>query len=178
MIRLGQLDVAVLFSATLAHDLSCTPLLEEELFILLPENSALVPKGMKEITLAQAAELPLILPTSVHGLRQRISNEFESRNLTPRIAVEIDSLSLLMACVWSDMGATIKPMSALFLERERGRHWRSLRISDASITRRNYLYTAPSQTLSPAANIIASEIRNTTKWLVDSGELNTVKLLF
>jgi len=176
MMRLGQLDLAVLFSNNVVPDLTAIALLEEELFVMLPRESPLVPKRRTSLTIAETARLPLILPTSTHGLRRRISAEFEQRNITAQVVAEIDSLSLLMSCVYDGMGATIKPMSALQLEGERGRDWRALSISDARITRRNYLYSIEPTMLSPAAAAVASELRDTTRRLVESGEWRGVEL--
>jgi LysR family tcuABC transcriptional regulator len=122
MMRLGQLDLAVLFASDVAFDLSVEPLLEEELFVILPKKSPLVAPRRTSIAIEEAAALPLILPTSTHGLRRRIAAEFEQRSLSARIVAEIDSLSLLMNCVHDGMGATIKPMAAVYLEGARGRH--------------------------------------------------------
>ena len=150
MMRLGQLDLAVLFANDVATDLSVEPLLEEELFVMLPRASALVAPRRTSITIAEAAALPLILPTGSHGLRRRIAAEFEKRNLQARVVAEIDSLSLLMSCVYDGMGATIKPMASVYLEGARGKQWRALSISDARMSRRNYLYsTAPAKPRSP-----------------------------
>lgn len=169
MMRLGQLDLAVLFANDVAPDLSVEPLLEEELFVMLPRTSPLVAAGRTGITIEEAAGLPLILPTGSHGLRRRIAAEFEKRNLQARIVAEIDSLSLLMSCVYDGMAATIKPMAAVYLEGERGRQWRSLSISDARMSRRNYLYSIAPQRLSPAAGAVATELRKTAHRLIDSG---------
>lgn len=169
MMRLGQLDLAVLFANDVAPDLSVEPLLEEELFVMLPRASTLVGPRRSNITIEEAAGLPLILPTGAHGLRRRIAAEFEKRNLQARIVAEIDSLSLLMSCVYDRMGATIKPMAAVYLEGERGRHWRALSISDARLSRRNYLYSIAPQRLSAAARAVAAELRRTAHALIDSG---------
>lgn len=177
MMRLGQLDLAVLFSADVVPDLTAIALLEEELFVMIPRESPLVAKRRTSVTIAEAALLPMILPTGTHGLRRRIAAEFEQRNLTAHIVAEIDSLSLLMGCVYSGMGATIKPMSALQLEGERGRDWRALSISDARITRRNYLYSIEPGMLSPAAAVVAGELRDTARRLVRSGEWRGVELV-
>ena len=139
MMRLGQLDLAVLFASDVAFDLSVEPLLEEELFVILPTASPLVAPERTGLAIAEAAALPLILPTGTHGLRRRIAAEFEQRNLSARIVAEIDSLALLMNCVYDGMGATIKPMAAVFLEGERGRKWRALSVTDARMRRPNYL---------------------------------------
>lgn len=177
MIRLGQLDIAILFKPNVAPDLRVTPILEEELFVLLPPHSMLLPPDRSTITLDEAARLPLIMPTGTHGLRQRVESEFEVRSLIPNIVAEIDSLSLLMSCVRTGMGATIKPMSALLLIEDQRTEWRALKISDAHITRRNYLYTISQEMLSPAAALVALEIRSTIQQLAHSGEWPSITLL-
>ncbi len=176
MMRLGQLDLAILFSNDISSKLDATPLLEEELFVLLPQASALVPTGQTSITVAEVAKLPLILPTGTHGLRRRVVAEFERRDLTPHCVAEIDSLTLLMNCVYDGMGVTIKPMSALQHEGERGKNWRALSISDAKITRRNYIYSIAKNLLSPAASAVAVELRDTARMLVTSGKWRGVTL--
>lgn len=177
MMRLGQLDLAILFTNDISSKLDATPLLEDELFLLLPESSPLVPANRTSITVTEVAALPLILPTSTHGLRRRVVAEFERRDLTPYVVAEIDSLSLLMSCVYDGMGVTIKPMSALQHEGERGKQWRALSISDAHITRRNYLYSIASNLLSPAASAVAIELRDTARMLVTSKQWRGVSLI-
>ena len=175
MMRLGQLDLAVLFSSNVAPDVAIDILLEEELFVILPQDSALVAARRTSLTLAEAAALPLILPTGEHGLRRRIAAEFEQRNLTAHVVAEIDSLSLLMNCVYDGIGATIKPMAAIVLEGQRGRKWRALPISDARLIRRNYLYSLAPTRLSTAAAVVASELRETALELVESGAWSGVE---
>lgn len=177
MMRLGQLDLAILFSNDVSSKLDATALLEEELFVLFPQSSPYAPVGRASMTVAEVAELPLILPTSTHGLRRRVVAEFERRDLKPHVVAEIDSLSLLMDCVNDGIGATIKPMSALRLVGDRGKPWRALSISDARITRRNYLHSISANLLSPAASAVAREIQDTARRLVDSGEWRGVRLL-
>ena len=177
MMRLGQLDLAVLFSSDVAREVSVDALLEEELFVMLPRHSSLVAPRRTTLTIAEAAALPLILPTSAHGLRRRISAELEQRNLSAHVVAEIDSLSLLMNCVYDGMGATIKPMAAIHLEGERGRKWRALSISDARLARRNYLYSLAPERLSTAAAAVAAEMKDTARKLVESGAWSGVELI-
>lgn len=177
MMRLGQLDLAVLFSSDVALDMSVEPLLEEELFVLLPAHSALIAPGRTGISIAEAAALPLILPTGTHGLRRRIAAEFEQHNLSTRIVAEIDSLSLLMNCVYDGMGATIKPMAAVYQEGERGRKWRAISITDARMRRPNYLYSLAPKRLSTAAALAAAELRDTAHALIASGDWTGVEAI-
>ena len=174
----GQLDLAILFTNDVSSKLDATAMLEEELFVLLPETSSASCRADRtSITLAELAKLPLILPTVTHGLRRRVVAEFERRDLKPHVVAEINSLSLLMSCVHDGMGVTIKPMSALQLEADRGKRWRALSISDARITRRNYLYSISSNLLSPAASAVAQELQNTARMLVTSGQWRGVSLV-
>jgi len=177
MMRLGQLDLAILFSRDAVPDLPAEPLVEEELFVMLPANSALVAPRRIKLSCAEAAELPMILPTGIHGLRRRISAEFEQRNLSTRVVAEIDSLSLLMTCVRDGMGATIKPMAAALLEGRMREGWRTLAFSDADMKRPNFLYSVDPERLSPAAAAVRGELRETVRQLVSGGTWQGVNLL-
>jgi LysR family tcuABC transcriptional regulator len=177
MTRVGQLDLAVLFSNTAATDLSVTPLLEEELFVILPADSPLLPRGRDSLTLAEVAQLPLILPSPGHRLRRRITLEFERLNLPIDAVAEIDSLPLLMSCVARGIGATIKPMSATHALDNQPQRWRCLRIADATLSRTNYVYALPPQKLSPAAALVRQEIRNVVGQLIASGTWQGVALI-
>jgi LysR family tcuABC transcriptional regulator len=167
LMRLGQLDLAVLFSNDVARDLTIEPLMVEELFLIIPEHSELVEPGRTSISIAEAAELPLILPTGSHGLRQRIAAEFDNRGLTANVVAEIDSLSLLMNCVYDGIGVTIKPMGAVMQEGARGRKWRCLPFSDVRFRRRNFLYSLPPERLTTVAAVVTSELKETARELVE-----------
>jgi LysR family tcuABC transcriptional regulator len=177
MMRMGQLDLAILFSRDAVPDLPAEPLVEEELFVMLPEDSDLVPPRRVKLSCDDTASLPLILPTGIHGLRRRIAAEFEQRNLALHVVAEIDSLSLLMTCVRDGMGATIKPMSAALLEGRMREGWRTLAFSDAHMKRPNFLYSVDAERLSPAAAAVRGELRETIRQLVHSGQWKGVNLL-
>lgn len=167
LMRKGQLDLAVLFAGNVATGAVVEPLLTEHLFLILPRHSTLVAPERTTITLEEAAGLPLILPTSSHGLRQRIELECENRGLSLNVVAEIDSLSLLMSCVYDNIGATIKPIGAVLHEGRSGREWRYLGFSDAALRRRNFLYSLPSERLTPAAALIAGELKEIAMELVE-----------
>ena len=79
-----------------------------------------------------------------------------------------NSLSLLMNCVHDDIGATIKPMGAVMQEGARGRKWRCLPFSDVRFRRRNFLYSLPPERLTTVAAIVASELKETARELVEN----------
>jgi LysR family tcuABC transcriptional regulator len=175
MTRVGQLDLAILFSQKAAAELSVEPLLEEELFVILPASSPLVAADRTSLTLAEAAALPLILPSPGHGLRRRISLEFDRANVVIDTVAEIDSLPLLMHCLADGMGATIKPMAAIHAL-DNPQHWRTLPIADAQLSRANYLYALPAVKLSTCAAVVRDELKLLVRRLVESGQWQGVRL--
>ncbi|SAK95785.1 LysR family transcriptional regulator [Caballeronia hypogeia] len=177
MTRLGELDLAILFSTTAALDLTVEALLEEELFVILPRDSTMIAPDREDITLAELAKLPLILPSPGHGLRRRITLEFDRVNLTVDAVAEIDSLPLLMHCVADGIGATIKPMAAVYSLQNAPEQWRCVRISDAQMVRRNYLYALAPEKLSLAAAIVRDELKHVARTLVDSNAWQGVRLM-
>jgi LysR family tcuABC transcriptional regulator len=176
MTRVGQLDLAVLFSQNAATDLSVEPLLTEELFVILPVGSPLVAPQRRSLTLREVAALPLILPSPGHGLRRRIALEFERISLPLDAVAEVDSLPLLMSCVSEGVGATIKPMGAIHALGNQPERWRCLRIADAQMTRVNYLYALPPQKLSPCAAVVQRELKLVVHDLVVCGHWQGVEL--
>lgn len=175
MTRVGQLDLAVLFSQKAAAELTVEPLLEEELFVIVPRASPLVPQGRTSLTLAEVAALPLILPSPGHGLRRRIALEFDRANLVADAVAEIDSLPLLMHLVADGAGATIKPMAAIHAL-DKPEAWRALPLSDAAMTRTNYLYSLREEKLSACASVVRTELKLLVRRLVDSGQWKGVSL--
>jgi LysR family tcuABC transcriptional regulator len=178
MTRLGQLDLAVLFSPNAASDLAVEPLLEEELFVILPAHSVLVAPERDSLGLREIAGLPLVLPSLRHALRRRrIELEFERAGLPLDPAAEIDSLPLLMSWVERGAGATIQPLAAIHVLGDRPERWRCLRIADVRVTRPSYLYSLPPSKLSPCAAIVRDELRGVVRSLIESGQSKGVKLL-
>jgi LysR family tcuABC transcriptional regulator len=176
MTRIGQLDLAVLFSPTAASELSAEPLLSEELFVIVGADTALAPPGQASLTLREVAALPLVLPSPGHGLRRRIALEFERAALPLQVVAEIDSLPLLMQCIGRGLGATIKPMAAVHALGDQPGRWRTLRIADAQMTRPNFLYTLPPQKLSPCAAVVRNELKRVVQRLVREGQWQGVSL--
>lgn len=174
----GQLDIAILFTPNAVPDWQCTPLLEEELFVILPCNSPLYARGQDTISLREVAELPLVLPSRGHGLRRRIDVEYERINTTLMPIAEIDSLPLLMSSLAQGMGATIKPLAAIHVHGAgQAKHWRSLRIGDASITRTNYVLTLPPDRMTDAVALIHAELLELVRDLVRRSKWQGVELI-
>lgn len=174
--RSGRLDVSILFSKTAASDLTVEPLLDEELYLVLPRESALVALDQASVTLAQVAALPLIFPSPDYGLQRQIMLEFARRNLPYEPLAEIDSLQLCLRYCARGAGATIQPMCAT-TTLDLPERWRCVPISDVQLSRRNFLYSLPVQKLSMAASLLHAELKDVVRRLVTSGSWRGATLL-
>ncbi len=108
-----RLDLAVLFQAETGPRLDVRMLLTERLFVLVPAPLAKAEWG-ESLTLQQIATLPLVMPSTQHGLRTTLRSIFERAGLEARIVMEVDGLSLLMDCVCAGHAATIQPGATAF----------------------------------------------------------------
>lgn len=177
MTRVGQLDLSVLFSPHVAPELTMAPLLEEELFLIIPADSERVPRERDTVTLRELAQLPLILPSVRHGLRRRrIEIEFERAGLSLDTVAEIDSLPLLMTCVERGLGVSIQPRAVTQAFGNTPERWRCIRISDVRVMRPSYLYTLPPDKLSPCAAAVRVEFLAVVKNLISTGAWQDVSL--
>ena len=120
MLNARQIDLAVLFDSRIqasqtlrsARRWSLLPLLEEDLFLITAKAHASPRRGGR-MRLNQLGDEPLILPTGPHGLRSRIDAAFATAKVTPQVAMEIDSLAMLMDAVNAGLGSTLQPWAAV-----------------------------------------------------------------
>ncbi len=150
MLNARQLDLAILFDVQPARRWSMVPLLEEKLYLIRPRlaQSANFPSRMR---MAQLKDLPLILPTGVHGLRRTLDDAFARARYKPVIAYEIDSLVMLMDAVDAGLGFTVQPWAAVCRFRDAAARFHLVEITDLKARRMNSLCSLSDDELSPAA---------------------------
>lgn len=166
----GDLDLAIIFTENAIPGWESISLLQEDLFVVVPADDRFFPMEQTSVSLKEAATLPLILPSSSHGLRRRIDLEYERINLRVNTIAEIDSLPVLMRCLSSGMGATIKPSAAVNVHgTEHASRWRLLAIADVSLTRVNYFCRPPIDGLSPASERVGGELMRLVRDLTRDG---------
>lgn len=170
MLKARQIDLAILFnpeSVAFARG-EAIPLLDETLFVFrLPEGIGKKPAGSQSaISLAEAAALPLILPSRGHGLRSSLDHSFAAAGVVPQIIMEIDSLAIIMQAVSGGLGCTIQPSAALSSARADALEVRP--VADDGVRRSNLLVSLPEHELSPAALALRAQIRKVVTGLVRS----------
>ncbi len=115
----GEIDVALLYRPEYAAGLSYEPLASEQLYLLTPNNFEL---AKREVGVDDLASLPLILPSTHHGLRVMIDAIASRHGLVPKVVLESDSsIAITMQLVYEGCGCTLLPLAAASQEVAQGR---------------------------------------------------------
>jgi LysR family nitrogen assimilation transcriptional regulator len=104
-----RFDLVFLTADVAIRSLARTPLVAEEL-VLVGEYSEALDSG-PSVTMAELAELPLVLPSPPNQLRQVIQQRLDSEGLSPKLIAEVDSIYLLMEAASKGVGWSIVPLA-------------------------------------------------------------------
>ncbi len=183
MLASRELDLAVLFDASLQTPrdsgghrlLQVQPLLSEDIFLVCSRQT---PRRHwpSSMSISDLGDAPLILPTGLHGLRSTLNAAFARAGFTPRVVLEVDSLSMLMAAVDAGLGMTLQPRAALGRYPDAAQRFEIVQIEDSALQRFNQLCSLSEDELSSAALAARLVLRNTIKSLVDSGVWSGARL--
>ena len=168
MLNARQLDLAVLFDPNPGRRWSVTPLVEEKLFLIQARHQGRKPLPAK-IRLDDLKELPLILPSGVHGLRTTLDAAFSTGRMRRLLPMEIDSLAMLMDAVRSGLGCTIQPRAALARYADAEQVFEVAEIAGSRLRRLNSLCSVSDEELSPAARAVRVVLADCARELVRSG---------
>lgn len=158
-----QLDLAVVFQADIARRWTLIPLLDEAVTLLHAPGFPGIPPG-ETLSLAQIGDIPLVLPSSRHGLRATLANAFEAAGMRLNVVMEIDGLAILMDVVRRGVAATLQPGAAAARSADSGLC--VVHIHERNLMRRNTLASLPDDELSPAALAVRLVIRDVVRDLV------------
>lgn len=124
-LRVGNIDIAVLYNAEHSPEVEMTTLHTEELVLISktdpafhqPTNKATI-KAQKTqkhqpITLTEVAKLPLILPSRPNAFRILIEGEMNAIGRKPDITLEVDGLNAILSLVKEGMGHAVLPSYTL-----------------------------------------------------------------
>lgn len=174
MLASRTIDLAVMFGADAGERFSVQPLVDERLFVIGLAALDGMPTG-RRVRVERIASLPLILPSASHGLRRSIDAVFEQARIRPPVAVEIDSLALLMDAVRAGLGATIQPGAATARLADDRLVLREL--AHAGATRRNMLASLSDDELAPAALAARVVLVDVARALARSGQWPGARLI-
>jgi LysR family nitrogen assimilation transcriptional regulator len=105
----GRVDMAILYMEKSEPSIVSKPLLREELVVLISKDASLNFLNARDALL----NMPLILPTNTHGLRNMVEHKLRMMNLFSDPTIEVDSYSNIKDLVASDYGCSILPYHAI-----------------------------------------------------------------
>jgi DNA-binding transcriptional LysR family regulator len=107
----GRLDCAVLNLPVDDPDVECEMLFAEDLIVLAHRDHPMA--GRAEVTLADLAQMPLLLPAPGTAMRDEIDLEARRNDVTLVPVAEVDGLTLLTALAFEGFAAAIVPATAV-----------------------------------------------------------------
>lgn len=177
-IRDSRIDLAVLYIPVEDRVLTSYPVLSEELHVLGPVEAidGVKAPGEGVLNLKQIAQLPLILPSLTHGLRELLEREAIAAGLSLNTVIDVDSYGNIKELVEQGMGYSILPFNSIAREVKDGR-LRSWRIGKPQLKRDVYLVHPADRPMSNAVSSIEALCRETLLDLAATGRWSGAEAL-
>jgi LysR family nitrogen assimilation transcriptional regulator len=161
----GRLDVAILHDVRRSSTISVDPLAAAELFLILPVTATAF-DFPKAATLAEIAQIPLVLPTRNHGLRRTLEYAASDSGLSLNVAYEVDTLELLKKMVVTGMAGTVLAKPAVVDELANGTLV-AQKIFSPSLQTKLVLATAVRRPLTRGIRLVEQQITELVESMLD-----------
>jgi LysR family nitrogen assimilation transcriptional regulator len=154
----GEVDLAVIFGADPLSGLM-TEFLARESLCLVGRHGCEAMLSHERIDMDRVLDLPLIMPSRPHGVREEVERAATIRRRPPNVIVELDGLDQIKALVADGLGYTI--LSHRFARHgEIAARLATIPIVRPSIERTISLAHASGQPLSIAARAVHGQLRD------------------
>jgi LysR family nitrogen assimilation transcriptional regulator len=168
-LKRGDLDLAMIFATSDPRGLVVNHCLSEEICLFaIPKLAVDSDLSAGTISLADAGQLPLIVPGLGHGLRELIESVAADKGVDIVPAIEIDSYAQIKKLARRGLGFGILPMTAVN-EEEKAGHFRVWRFQPPGITRKVYLAYSAERPLYTATRAIGQLAWETLRQQVECG---------
>jgi len=160
LVGTDKLDLALLFGTPSHGELELRPLMESEIGLIapLPDRLRKDPIGERsEISLEEAAALPLISPSRAQTLRTIVDQACAQIGVTPNVTIESDSLTLSKAMVKAGLGFMFLGANSINQEWRQG-ELRYLKVSPTPTRWQLSIATRRTKSISLAARLMIREI--------------------
>ncbi|MFD1538303.1 nitrogen assimilation transcriptional regulator NAC [Nonomuraea guangzhouensis] len=110
-IMTGRMDMAYIYDAGPIRGVQFEPMRTEELYLVAAPGTGPASEG-DSISIAELADVGLLLPSRIHTIRQVVDAAFRHASLEPKVVGEIESVLTLVSAISAGLGATVLPWSA------------------------------------------------------------------
>jgi len=153
----GRIDFALTDRVVDNPEMSFDLIAEDDMAVVVERSTQLLPPG--PVTLETASKLPLVLPSSRHGLRSIIAQPLQKAGLDLSPRIEVDSMAAAISLVKIGRYATILPTGAIHKSTDR-RRLSIHTISAPRIVRSICLVKMRNEIPDPATQEFIEELRN------------------
>jgi DNA-binding transcriptional LysR family regulator len=173
LLRDGEIDLAIVYVPEQHGMLQYDLLLSEDVCLITPGD---FPLQGETFDVRGLGDVPLILPSTHHGLRLLVKSLAARHGFTPNIALECDgSISITKRMVLAQCGCTVLPSAAVVEEVAAGRVKR-FRLVHPNVSRDVGIVWPQSRAQTDGVWQISRIIRETAKQLVHDGAWPDVRL--
>lgn len=168
-LKRGDLDLAMIYATSDPRGLVVHHGLSEHICLFaVPKLAAGAELPEETVTLAAAAQLPLIVPGLGHGLRELIETVAAEKSVDIVPAIEIDSYAQIKKLARRGQGFGILPLTAVSEEAQAG-DFQVWRFKSPGINRKVYLSYSAERPLYTAPRAIGQLAWEILRQLVESG---------
>lgn len=121
-LKLGKIDLAVLYQPPPDPALTFTPLGSEPLVLVSSAEAASAQHAPSRCALAELAQIPLLLPSRHNAVRALLDAELVAQGLSLSPAAEIDSVGAILELTAAGAGSAVLPRSAVSNMEGQGRY--------------------------------------------------------
>jgi LysR family nitrogen assimilation transcriptional regulator len=170
--RDSRIDLAVLYGNVSDKGISMVRILQEELVFFGPPEpitDVSLPENGEELSYNTIAQLPLILPSEAHGLRELLEKQAIISSLELNTIIDVDSYSNIKELVRTGIGYSILPLNAIAREVNDGvlNCWK---ITQPQLLRSIYLSHSIDRPMTNAVAAIESLTRDVLRDLTRTGK--------
>ncbi len=112
MVMTGRMDLALIYDPGVIRGVKFKPMFVESLFLVAPKSTEISSGTSDTVPLSALAELPLMLPSRIHTIRQAVDAAFARARINNKLIAEIESVATLASAIDAGVGATILPWSS------------------------------------------------------------------
>jgi LysR family nitrogen assimilation transcriptional regulator len=153
----GRMDMALLYESGPIRGVDFERLVTEELVVVAPDGIDLPARADDAVTMADLADVPLLLPGPTHTIRRVVDQAFSQAASAANVVGEVESVPLMARAVRGGLGATVLPRSVA--RRMIGGSELHQRHLTPALEVQVSLGTASGQTLSRAAEAVRELLR-------------------
>ncbi|MFE7030370.1 LysR family transcriptional regulator [Streptomyces sp. NPDC057621] len=151
----GDLDLTLLYNLDSTPSLNARPLVRERLWAVAPASAGL--RADRPVPFAEAAEHPLVMPTSGHALRSLIDAAAARAGAGLNIVAQTNSMRVQKQLVRAGHGWTVLPGLGIAEDVARG-EVSAAPLSEPDVWRSIVLGTPRSGRTPPAVEVVAREL--------------------